>query len=108
MRHLSGIIIDNFTHLINKRNLQLDYDGLKALHDVFNQTIRDVGNEHEVVVIDLAEQVPQEKEFIADAVHYNDTGSQLTAEIISREIYNKIMQVQQDLRYYDPICSGIL
>jgi hypothetical protein len=84
------VIFNHFDHLIEKRNLNLDYYGLKELHDLFNQTIREIGTDHDVFVIDLASQIPQEKEFIADAVHYNDTGSELAAEIISREVYNII------------------
>lgn len=85
------IIFNHFNHLIDKRKLNLDYHGLKELHDMFNQTIRDVGRDNDVLVIDLARHIPQEKGFIADAVHYNDTGSQLAAQIISNEVY-KIIQ----------------
>jgi hypothetical protein len=90
--HPDPIILDHFNHLIIRRKLNLDYHGLKELHDMFNQAIQDVGQDHDVLVIDLARHIPQEKEFIADAVHYNDTGSQLAAELISREVYTKIIQ----------------
>lgn len=85
------VIFNHFDHLIDKRKLNLDYYGLKELYDTFNQTIRDVGRDNDVLVIDLARHIPQKKGFIADAVHYNDTGSQLAAQIISNKVY-KIIQ----------------
>lgn len=87
-----AVILGHFEQLIDKRKLNLDYYGLKELHERFNQTIREVGRDNNVLVIDLARQIPQKKDFIADAVHYNDVGSELAAEIISREICTNIFQ----------------
>ncbi|MBT6045246.1 MAG: hypothetical protein HN862_08935 [Candidatus Scalindua sp.] len=79
---------------MDQRKLNIDYRGIKELCDIFNQTIRDVGKDNDVLVIDLASHIPKEKEYIADAAHYNDKGSQLASEIISRELY-KIIEVNK-------------
>lgn len=65
---------------------QLAYTDYKEIYDLFNQATRDVGEEHNVLVIDLARKVPQEKEYIYDIAHYNDNGSKFVAEIISNEL----------------------
>ncbi len=65
---------------------QVRYEDFKAIFDRFNQINRELGAENGVKVIDLAAKVPQEKEYIYDAVHFNDQGSRLAGRIISAEI----------------------
>ena len=48
--------------------------------------IRQVAAANDVLLIDLAKAVPQESKFMYDAVHYNDTGSELAASIISERL----------------------
>jgi len=69
-----------------QEDYQLAYKDYKEIYDLFNQAIRDVGEEHNVLVIDLARHVPQAKEYIYDIAHYNDNGSEFIAEIISKEL----------------------
>jgi hypothetical protein len=61
----------------------LSYEEFKNLFDAMNDAIRSQARENGVMVIDLAREVPQEKEFIYDMVHLNDTGCKRVAEIIS-------------------------
>jgi lysophospholipase L1-like esterase len=67
-------------------NTSISYSQFKDLYDAFNETIRRVGQENHVMVIDLAREVPSNKKFIYDLVHFNDTGSQLAAGIIAARL----------------------
>jgi hypothetical protein len=49
----------------------------------FNQAIREVGKENGVLVIDLANLIPQDKQYMYDVVHLNTRGSRLAAQRIS-------------------------
>jgi lysophospholipase L1-like esterase len=53
------------------------------LYAKFNQAIREVGKENGVLVIDLANLIPQDKQYMYDVVHLNTRGSRLAAQLIS-------------------------
>jgi hypothetical protein len=52
------------------------------LYARFNQAIREVGEKNHVLVIDLANLIPQDKKYIYDVVHLNPRGSKLAAQLI--------------------------
>ncbi|MFZ5448726.1 MAG: SGNH/GDSL hydrolase family protein [Thermodesulfobacteriota bacterium] len=64
----------------------IGYTQLKELFDAFNGTIREVGQKNQVMVIDLAQEIPPDKKFIYDIVHLNDAGCQLAARIIAARL----------------------
>jgi hypothetical protein len=64
----------------------LSYARLKGLYDAFNDTIREVGRKNHVMVIDLAREIPPDKKYIYDIVHFNDAGSQLAARVIAARL----------------------
>jgi lysophospholipase L1-like esterase len=64
----------------------ITYTDFKGAFDRLNQTIRDVGAKNQVIVIDLAREIPPVKENIADAAHFNDQGSRLVAERIAADL----------------------
>lgn len=64
----------------------------KKLYIKFNQTIRRVGKEQKVLVIDLAKNIPSDKKYIYDIVHYNKTGSILASDLISEQLNAYIKQ----------------
>ncbi len=64
----------------------LTYQEYKEIFDLFNQAIREVGAQNQVLVIDLAKEIPQENEYICDLVHFNDNGSRLAASVISKNL----------------------
>ncbi len=64
----------------------ISYHDYKEIFDLFNQAIREVGQADRVLVVDLAKEIPQEKEYLCDVVHFNDTGSKLAAAILSKEM----------------------
>jgi hypothetical protein len=61
----------------------LPYRKYKQLFDMFNEEIRTVGRKNNILVIDLAAGVPQEKDYLYDIVHFTALGSRRAAEIIS-------------------------
>jgi lysophospholipase L1-like esterase len=65
------------------RDTGISYQRFKALYDAFNDSIREVGRKNQVMVIDLAQEVPSDKKYLYDLVHLNDAGSQLAAQIIA-------------------------
>jgi lysophospholipase L1-like esterase len=72
------------------RKLETDfgiaYSEYRDVYSAFNETIRRVGEETGVLVIDLAERVPQEKEYMYDGIHLNGNGSEFVAGIIAEEL----------------------
>ncbi len=64
----------------------ISYRQFKGLYDAFNDTIREVGRKNHVMVIDLAREVPPDKQYLYDLVHFNDAGSQLAAQIIATRL----------------------
>jgi enolase len=73
-----------------EKDYQFTYKEYKEAYDLFNQAIREVGKENKVLVIDLANKVPQEREYMYDIVHFNDNGSKFAAEIISKRLISLI------------------
>ncbi|MBU4231173.1 MAG: SGNH/GDSL hydrolase family protein [Proteobacteria bacterium] len=71
------IILDTFN------NVTLDYFQFRELFDLFNKSILKKAHENNIMVIDLAKEIPQENEFMCDIVHYTDTGARKIADIIS-------------------------
>ncbi|MCK9377464.1 MAG: GDSL-type esterase/lipase family protein [Syntrophobacterales bacterium] len=61
----------------------ISYEDFKKLYDAFNDTIREVGRRDGVMVIDLAREIPPDKKYLYDMVHFNDAGSQLAAKLIA-------------------------
>jgi lysophospholipase L1-like esterase len=64
----------------------ISYRQFKELYDAFDDTIREVGRQNHVMVIDLAREVPPDKKYLYDLVHFNDAGSQLAAHIIAARL----------------------
>ena len=62
------------------------YSQFKELFDLFNDSIRKKARENGVLLIDLAQEIPPEKEYMYDVVHYTDQGSRRVAAIIAEEL----------------------
>lgn len=58
----------------------------RQLYLDFHDLTRQVAKEEKVLLIDLAKRVKGSEEFIYDAVHLNNEGSILVAEIVSKEL----------------------
>jgi hypothetical protein len=68
----------------------LGYKDFKEIYDSFNATIRQVGQRNQVLVIDLAAEIPPDKTYIYDMVHLNDTGSRYAAGLIAARLKSVI------------------
>ncbi|MEJ2672638.1 MAG: SGNH/GDSL hydrolase family protein [Deltaproteobacteria bacterium] len=64
----------------------ITYAEFKGAFDRLNQTIREVGAQNGVLVIDLAQEIPPVKANICDVAHFNDQGSKLVAAEIAAQL----------------------
>ena len=69
-----------------ERDYQVSYRQFKTVYDAFNERIREVGRKNGVLVIDLEGMIPKTSDHLFDLVHFNDSGSRLAAQIISRAL----------------------
>lgn len=61
----------------------ITYRDFKGAFDRFNQAIREVAAQNRVLLVDLAQEIPQEKEYMSDVVHFTPAGSRLVAQKIA-------------------------
>ncbi|MGP8049131.1 MAG: SGNH/GDSL hydrolase family protein [Desulfobaccales bacterium] len=61
----------------------ISYRDFKGAFDRFNQEIRGVAAQNRVLLVDLAREIPPEKEYMSDVVHFNPAGSRLVAQKIA-------------------------
>lgn len=73
----------------------IGYQEFKGALDLFNQTIREVGAKNQVLVIDLAEAIPQEKEYMCDVAHFNENGSRLVAQRVAEDLQPAIAALKK-------------
>jgi lysophospholipase L1-like esterase len=71
----------------------ISYQEFKALFDKFNEAVRRKAAENGVLLIDLAKEIPQERAYLYDVVHYNGNGSKKAAEIIKDYLKPGLMPV---------------
>jgi lysophospholipase L1-like esterase len=79
---------ENIRNMLRKleTDFGITYSEYRDIYNAFNETIRRVGEETGVLVIDLAVKVPQEKDYMYDGIHFNDNGSKFVAGIIAEEL----------------------
>ncbi|KAG1648416.1 hypothetical protein GQR58_029844 [Nymphon striatum] len=73
-------------NLQNLDAMDLSYSEYRELYESMNEAIRTIASEKSVLLIDLAKEVPQTNEYLADPVHFNNKGSELVAEIITTKL----------------------
>ncbi len=61
----------------------ITYGEFKGAFDRFNRTILEVGARNQVLVVDLAREIPPEKAYMSDVAHYTPAGSRLVAQKIA-------------------------
>ncbi|MFH2057620.1 MAG: hypothetical protein ABIJ59_01820 [Pseudomonadota bacterium] len=64
----------------------VDYSRFQELYNLFNLAIREIGENKNVLVVDLDKEVPKENLYMFDIIHYTELGSQKAAAIISRQL----------------------
>jgi hypothetical protein len=80
-------IIDRF------KGVGVSYQEYKHFFELFNDSIRKKALENDILLIDLAAAIPQEKKYIYDVIHYNDYGSIKAAEIIKNNLKPLLQQL---------------
>jgi lysophospholipase L1-like esterase len=80
-------VLDRFKTVI------VSYQEYKHLFELFNEALRKVARENNILLIDLAATIPPEKEYIYDIIHYNDKGSIKAAEVIKDNLKPLLQQV---------------
>ncbi len=63
-----------------------DYETFTAGFDAMNRTIRDTAARLDVPVIDLAAAIPPLPALMFDAVHFNEAGSRMAADVIGQTV----------------------
>ncbi len=78
---------DQLISLLFKRvQTSVSYQDFKSLFDAFNDSIRKKAKENHILLIDLAREIPQEKEYMYDTVHYTEYGSVKIAHLVSEQL----------------------
>lgn len=75
-------LIPRLMQRLEKQN-GITYRDFKGAFDRFNQAIREVAAQNRVLLVDLAQEIPQEKEYMSDVAHYTPAGSRLVAQKIA-------------------------
>ncbi|MBF0189323.1 MAG: SGNH/GDSL hydrolase family protein [Magnetococcales bacterium] len=61
----------------------ITYEQHMEIYRAFNDEIRAVARDHQVVLVDLDREIPHEREMMYDFVHLNDAGSEQAAAVIA-------------------------
>ena len=69
-----------------KRDFGLEYREYRRIFHRLNDVVREVGRENDVMVIDLAAQIPSDGKHLYDFYHLNNEGSELAARIIADKL----------------------
>lgn len=83
-----GDAIDDITN-VNFGSMKVGKAGVRengniawASLEFYNDVTRSIGAEHNILVIDLANELPKSSRYFRDFVHYNNEGSEKIAEIV--------------------------
>lgn len=68
-------------------------------HELYNDIIRKVANENNIIIIDLAKRLSDKKFFLGDGVHFNDIGSIEAAKIIEDSFKKK--QISKKKKFFN-------
>jgi hydroxypyruvate isomerase len=71
----------------------ITYNDFKEIFDLFNEQIRMVGKANNVLVIDLANHIPQEKKYLYDTVHLTTGGARLASQVILQNLRHLIQDL---------------
>ena len=76
--------------LYNKVENATPYDSFASEYKNFNETIRKIARQENVLLIDLDKEIPHTNQYIYDSVHLNDYGSIEAAEIIAKTLSSNL------------------
>lgn len=62
----------------------ITYKEFREIFDLLNQKIREVATNEKISLVDLAKDVPQDKYYMCDDVHFNENGCMYVTQIIGK------------------------
>lgn len=81
-----------FSGMVKKlQDKGVTYEKYKGAYDSFNQMIREVGEEQNVLVVDLDQGIPKETKYLRDLVHYRTAGSVMAADMIAEKLEQELL-----------------
>lgn len=86
------VIMTQVNHIENDPNFSTGHGdaefnrAYRQLYIDFHNLTRQVAKEEKVLLIDLAKKVEGSEKFIYDAIHFNNEGSKVVAEVIAKEL----------------------
>jgi lysophospholipase L1-like esterase len=87
--------IENDPNFKTKRNNK-ELDQLyQNLYIKFNNSIRKIALEQNILLIDLAKQIPGDKKYIYDVVHFNKEGSVLAGKLIANQLAPLVIKLNK-------------
>jgi lysophospholipase L1-like esterase len=89
--NLVGFGVDDVTQVDLARVAIEDFPGVNGklfwdLHEMYNQMVRRVAREQNVILIDLAKELPKSSRLFYDYVHFTNAGAQAAGDIAYRNI----------------------
>lgn len=84
-----SIIVNRF----NSKERAVDFNTYFNFYTRFNEKTRDISKREGILLIDLADSIPSNNKYIYDAVHLNNAGSILAAEIIAEKIESEFYRL---------------
>ncbi|MCB0736784.1 MAG: SGNH/GDSL hydrolase family protein [Bacteroidetes bacterium] len=73
-----------------RTNYPLTYNELIEFEETFNQEIRTFCSSEKVILIDMEAEVPKQKEYMYDAIHFTDKGCEKVAEVIANTMVDSL------------------
>lgn len=101
MTQQNRISMEDSSFVYNQVSLQKKLENRTTIGDFqiiyshANSIIRKVAEENQLLLIDLDRSIPKEKEYMYDAIHLTDEGSQQAAKNICESFLSKISMAQQ-------------
>lgn len=82
---------DSFIQKIYEKNHNnvIDYELFCLYFKRFSEKLREISKKNNLLLIDLENQIPSNRMYIYDAVHLNNAGSELVADIITKELQRR-------------------
>ena len=66
------------------------------IFELYNEMTRKVGNEEDILIIDLASDLPKNSRYYFDYIHYSNEGIEKVANIIYSHLYPFILEKYQN------------
>jgi hypothetical protein len=89
--NLVGFGIDDVTHVDLARVAVQEFPGVNGklfwdLHEMYNDMTRQVAREQNVILVDLAREMPKSSRLFYDYINFTNAGAQAAADITYREL----------------------